>query len=665
MQKVVKFLESYVQWLALGLGLLWVLWIGYSYWAKPSTVVTITTPSGPQQVGPSDVDDIANAPDGPVDKLKKALDNRIPIPKNVSEVLNTNGPQYVDDLKAKMSLNDVTLAPVKPMWNGMVAKGPTEKPTTGPSEDKVPLPTIMAAAMTSGEISNGLSVAWVPNLKKPVDATANATPVPEIGRVNTQTTQQPGDEKRVWTVPNTGGGDNNAAVTVALETKDVSWITDTARWNMKQLQQSFKSAGLPDASGNTLFLRVRLVREEQMADGSWGNHKYIDDLSNQAKLPWPPKDPQEEGVYLDWAGKTQADIVEPPFFEVLRGNLWRTASMPDMGDAGDQTQQAATDTNFDPSTVKPGEVSKLSPENLKKYRDWKAEQDAQERERRKSEAESRKAQQKPPSGGGSSGGGAPRGGLGGKYSPPPANDQPISRKYVPNGAPPVSPSEGVSTNRGNPYRGEGGAAAAAAANAQPSQPPQPGDFFHGEIPQGRFNPAAQHDLEIWAHDDSAVPGHTYRYKLEVSLLNPLYKTENLAKNPADENKLAITVETDWSKPVTLPTKQKFFAYNGGNNALASGAKMTLEYFWWEDGKWNSKMLTVQPGDAIPNTGWTVVDLKPVSNGESKAITVNEAGEMATHFYKTDLKDPEYARLKALVAKSTAAATPQQTGSISQ
>ena len=55
MQKVTKFLEAYVQWVALGLGLLWILFITYAYWVKSPVVAIVTTPTGAKSVGPGEV----------------------------------------------------------------------------------------------------------------------------------------------------------------------------------------------------------------------------------------------------------------------------------------------------------------------------------------------------------------------------------------------------------------------------------------------------------------------------------------------------------------------------------------------------------------------------------------------------------------------------------
>src|SRR5439155_21760929 len=131
---------------------------------------------------------------GPGAELKAALDNKLPVPKPVTDTLNSKGPAYLVTFKDKMDLKDVAIAPLKPIFPPPLTGEVSKAPATGPSEEKVPLPTLMASVMTAPETSSGLSVAWVPDPNKPVDATAAATPVPEIGRVNQQA--QPAEAPR-------------------------------------------------------------------------------------------------------------------------------------------------------------------------------------------------------------------------------------------------------------------------------------------------------------------------------------------------------------------------------------------------------------------------------------------------------------------------------------
>jgi hypothetical protein len=178
------------------------------------------------------------------------------------------------------------------------------------------------------------------------------------------------------------------------------------------------------------------------------------------------------------------------------------------------------------------------------------------------------------------------------------------------------------------------------------------------LPNGKFDPAEfPKDVEIWAHDETTVPGHTYRYKLEVSFVNPLYQTVGMAANPADAKVFALASESTWTAPITSPLKQRFFASNGGA-AIGGVPRISFEYFWWDDGSWKFKSIGLQPGDAVPGTPWTVFDIRPAGSagGENRALLVSNTGEIISRYYKSDMKDPAYIKLRDLVKGAAAPPT---------
>src|SRR5947209_15238637 len=98
MQKVVKFLEQYVQWVALALGVAWILYVGYAYWANPPVLADVDG----KKVSPGEVDETildSNA----VSTLDKALKNQLPYPKQVRDLLTDKKPQYVEAFKTRLS----------------------------------------------------------------------------------------------------------------------------------------------------------------------------------------------------------------------------------------------------------------------------------------------------------------------------------------------------------------------------------------------------------------------------------------------------------------------------------------------------------------------------------------------------------------------------------
>jgi hypothetical protein len=204
----------------------------------------------------------------------------------------------------------------------------------------------------------------------------------------------------------------------------------------------------------------------------------------------------------------------------------------------------------------------------------------------------------------------------------------------------------------------------------PGVAPGPNNGQQLAIPAGAFIPSQQgQDLEVWAHDETTVPGTIYRYKLRVFIKNPLFGTINVAKNPSDAAVFSLKMETDWSKPLQSPTKHEFFVTNGGSK-FGGVSKVGVDYLDWQDGAWKLVSMTLQPGDRIGQTPWTIIDLRPVAGSASdsvdcRVLLLNDNGQLATRFYKTDRADPRYQKLKALVPPaapiSPTAGTPNAIG----
>ncbi len=611
MPKVMKFVEAYVQWLAVGLGLLWVLWVGYAYWLNPATKKEI---SG-KMYGPGEVDEFVARDQGPVDKLAIGVKGEGRIPTDIVEYFSKI-PRYVATLKSKMALEDYTPPVLAAMWPPSKGiQGPDVKSMEG-VQVQATLPVLTPDTLVLTGLTNGLSVANVPD--------------PDAVVI-------PGDLQQKVLLDAT----NPAAKPVVLSAKDVSWVTVLSKLDPKKMAAAFTLAGIPEAAANTEFLRVQLIRQELLPGGSWDDDEtVVTDLANQTKLPWPPKaGGTDEGLYLDWASKSVADIIQPAFYEVVRGDLWRTTSMPEIG--ADPNAVAGQPVAFDPALVK--DTSKLTPEERKIWVEWRTQKTKEDEDKRKADAEARKAKQTPrtPTGGGRN---TPP-----SSAPPMPADQPIGPQR--RGREPVGPVAPPRRNEGSD-RGDRRNTGPTTFNPNPA-----GTLTPTELPQGAYSPAtAVAPLEIWAHDDTTKPGHVYRYKIRLVLKNPLFATQGMAKNSVDEKRLSIFTDTAFSDPVISPKKQYFFANSPGDSI--ANPKIKFEYFWWEDGDWKTRILTLQPGDAVGYTPWTLVDLRPVgTNGEHRAMLVMDSGEIESHFYKTDQAGPEYKRVKALIKPATATATP--------
>ena len=69
-------------------------------------------------------------------------------------------------------------------------------------------------------------------------------------------------------------------------------------------------------------------------------------------------------------------------------------------------------------------------------------------------------------------------------------------------------------------------------------------------------------------------------------------------------------------------------------------KAKFELFTWQNGNWKKKTVEKGPGDLIPDTTWTVVDLRRDS-GDNYVLLVNQGGQIQRRDVGTDRKSPLY------------------------
>lgn len=104
-------------------------------------------------------------------------------------------------------------------------------------------------------------------------------------------------------------------------------------------------------------------------------------------------------------------------------------------------------------------------------------------------------------------------------------------------------------------------------------------------------------LNITAHDLTGEPGKTYRYRVRVGMLNPLYHLENLQPEQRAEqyNKLMLYSEpSEWTDAIEIDKPQYFFVARATAQPLAA----TVEVFRFHDGQWYMNEFSVEPGGLI-------------------------------------------------------------------
>lgn len=115
-------------------------------------------------------------------------------------------------------------------------------------------------------------------------------------------------------------------------------------------------------------------------------------------------------------------------------------------------------------------------------------------------------------------------------------------------------------------------------------------------------------VKVWAHDLTAQPGKTYRYKVVVSVMNPLYRFPRLNEAQREDNFHRVAIPHDeteltaanWSAPLTLDPKYYFFALSGSKDQKRANFEVWTVY----DGQWRNGEFTEYPGNEIGGEGET-------------------------------------------------------------
>ncbi len=143
-----------------------------------------------------------------------------------------------------------------------------------------------------------------------------------------------------------------------------------------------------------------------------------------------------------------------------------------------------------------------------------------------------------------------------------------------------------------------------------SQPRQGQTATSGQRQQQEVvSPLVERDsVRVWANDATAEPGATYRYRLRVRVVNPLFQRQALPDEQREKYGKQFTVATqwsDWSESVTVEKKAYFFLVNG----LKRSGQVVVEGWSFLDGAWRSTRTELRPGDPIGTRGKVTVDGK--------------------------------------------------------
>jgi hypothetical protein len=588
MKKILDLLEQKVQWIVLGLAVLYVGYVVYIYIWTPPVIVSLDG----EEVAPGEID--AKVMDKVGEPLKLAMsDARVRQP--------ATAPSYVATFKATMGYEGDKPAswPNAPIVMQSLPPIPDDLgPTTGqpnPLQQGVAeLPQVRSARITG--ISKGVT--------NVLPAAAAAAPA--------------------------------AGAAPAGKAVDKTWVSIKFEIDPKELGSAWDEAKVPQTLGDTVFLAVKVERQERRPDGTWGNPTTVPSLSIHQHDPVPAdKAPIPQiAAFLDWAKTHQKEILQPEFYTRIKGDEWVVP--------GSAASAVAAAPAFDRSKYPTGTRDEL----LKQGLDQK--QIDEVMEYRRTHPTPRPA----PRGAAPRGTPAPRG----RGNAPPPDAGAIEFQFAPqieSGSVvnfQAAPEEAPAPNPEEAANAAAGANPAEAAQAIAAQFP---------VPTGDFDPrkwtGAGPTIVGWAHDDTALPGHIYQYRVTYVLKNPLYFAAQAVKNPNTSTIFSIpSAPSAWSESVEIPSTLNYFI---ARPSVTTGT-VTWDVYRNQGGVQNWKSFEVTAGDMIGandggvdyTTGETMLDVREDPRTGTYVLLMDQNGEVHRRDFKDDQSNPKYAQLKQAAAK---------------
>ena len=312
----------------------------------------------------------------------------------------------------------------------------------------------------------------------------------------------------------------------------------------------------PNNFMKTALIDVELVRQEMLPNGRFGNETIIQPLrNNPLRPPFPGKAAKDHQIleYLNWATANPQELVAPVFYEVLNGDPWLAPGEDNERLAAQDREQrrAAARAAASSSSGKP----------------------AQQRQQMANQRRGVAARPGMPMG------------DGGRHDGDGGGIRPAA-------APPAFPAAGPVAPRS---RSTGSSAASASRSSQAAWP----------LAAGKNNDVRMlADVDVIAHDDTVEPGKTYRYKVRYKLLQPdLQAAARRAAGAVRPVRASSPPTAPGRKPVTMRPKVEFFL------AGISTDSGKFDVFEWEKGQMKKNTIQAAAGDAIGETGWSMVDVR--------------------------------------------------------
>ncbi len=605
MEKYLKIGEQYIEWIALGLGGLFLLGMAYYYVLSAPVMQPVKIGAQPKALSPSDIDHEINATVAA--PLKHDVDSRVGVEFKIPEVKAELAKGFQFDIPAPKATQ--IAGPIKASTGGIkTAVVAVTIPKALPPAEPVKDP----ASPDVAAVSMGVSMLDIPPASPPLilatDPAAAAAPPPPV--------------------PPAPG---------AVPATDSVWLSASFRVKSAGIAAAFKDAHIPPELAHTSFLRVVVEREEQLPDGKWGSPVVIPHPIGHPlpELPAETKPMDDKIAYKTWVSVSanELDLMQPAFYTVTTpgSDAWYPPGgpKPDPAAAPAALPAPAPAAPFPvmPATVRPAVPASEGARPVPGVAPRRAPP---------------AAPPAPPMAPGAAPGVAPAA-VPGTYPPSSAaaafgNAAGATGSIfnIPGDPAPAAPAATPTL----------GATGAPAADLTPVEP-------------GEFDPAQTPDAQIIIHDTSVKPSHTYRYRVAYAIKNPLFNYNIGAEK--DRSVLAVWSQPGvWTNEITTPSRYTFFVKRVDRNLKdESLSTATFDLFGKVEGKLKPILnQAVNSGGAIGQTGWTVVDIRfdpRLKFPNNRYVLVADPnGKVYRRDEDHDKQNPDYDNLKNLANNAAAA-----------
>lgn len=458
---------------------------------------------------------------------------------------------------------------------------------------------------------------------------------------------------------------------VADETDDIGWVTISAYWPRSLQKQAHEGAGYAAYRTIPYVAGVDVQRQRLLPSGEWSDWE---DVSADRAMPrFNVPTPRFDDVTGRLANKEALDeafqalkqneleLLQPSFFPVVRGDQWYVPELPGRTIEDFRTKQEKEMAAAEEAEKEPADAEAQPPTMTNPY-----------------------------AGGGGNpyGGGRDRGGFGNPYG---AGGNPYG------GGRDDSPFGGGTRDRETgETREQAERDLASAVDAiLAGAPSQAKTLLEAVMENRRASARLERQAEslmervddmllkqryaaprwqlnqrevvatedrqkvaVWYHDDTAVPGETYRYRLRVNLWNRYLNQPQELANPQMAREAVLRGE--WSPPSTPiePVPDVRFFVNG---AVDGGQAVRLTVARWFGGWWYDQTFQVAIGEPIGgvetvelldgqresldfSTDAIVMDIRDDANVPQRIVQRNGAVQFverpATIVYYLDTRDGE-------------------------